>query len=276
MKPDFTDVASFGVAQTAKLLTGAFADYFVKIAFTEPGLRQMERTDSVDFEKSRIVLLEGVPVGAALIARRATQSRLAGMAVLPEARRRGVARALVQRLLADAQARGDRRMVLEVIEQNAAAVRLYESAGFRRKRRLVGFVASPATGGRGGTEVTEVSLRDVAGAVRRLDAEVEWPWQISGQTIALLPAQAMGYALDGAWVAVLNPGGPVFQVRALAVEGLIRCDERAAALLRALMSRHPAGEWRMSAVWPEELSSWFSQAGFVRQELTQWQMGRSL
>jgi hypothetical protein len=99
--------------------------------------------------------------------------------------------------------------------------------------------------------VMEVSLRDVAGAVCRLDPAVEWPWQISGQTIALLPAPATGYSVDGAWAAVSNPDGPAVQVRALAVEGSVNRDERAAALLCALMSRHPAREWRMSAVWPE-------------------------
>lgn len=276
MKLRFMSVTSFGVAEAAGLLTRAFADYFVKIAFTESALRHMERTDSVDFAESRVVMLDDAPVGVALVARRGSRSRLAGMAVLPDSRRRGVARELVQRLLADARARGDRRLVLEVIEQNSAAVRLYESVGFQTKRRLVGFIGTPLAGSGDMPGLAEANLRDVAVAVSRLDAEVEWPWQVSGETIAQLPPPARGYSLDGAWAALLNPSGPVVQIRALAVEGPDCRDERAANLLRAMMSVHPAHEWRMSAVWPEELSSWFTAAGFAPQELTQWQMARNL
>jgi ribosomal protein S18 acetylase RimI-like enzyme len=276
MKLRFMSVTTFGVGEAAELLTRGFADYFVKIAFTETALKHMERMDSVDFSESRVVVLDDAPVGVALIARRGCESRLAGMAVLPDSRRRGVARELVRLLVADARARGDRRMVLEVIEQNTPAVRLYESVGFQAKRRLVGFLGTPPAGLVASPDLAQVSLRDVADAVSRLDAEVEWPWQISGVTIAQLAQPSRGYSLDGAWAALLNPSGPVVQVRGLAVEGPDRRDERAANLLRAMMSRHPAHEWRMSAVWPEELASRFTAAGFARQELTQWQMALNL
>lgn len=276
MNVTFTTIAEFGRSRTAEVLTRAFADYFVKIPFTEDLLGQMERQDQVDPRCSPVVLLEGEPVGAALLARRGTVSRVAGMAVVPAARRAGVGQALMERLLAEARARGDRRMGLEVIEQNGAAVRLYERMGFRPKRRLIGFAGPTPTDLTPVPELAEASLHDVAAALDRLDGEIDWPWQVSGGTISRLASPACGYTLDGAWVALQNPAGPVVGIRALAVDGPGHHGGQAVRLLHAVMARHPAKEWRVSALWPEELAGWFTRAGLIRQELTQWQMLREL
>lgn len=276
MNVGFTTIADFGLAPTAEVLTRAFADYFVKIPFTEAMLRQEERQDGVDLTQSLVIHLDGAAVGAALIARRGPVSRVAGMALVPEARRRGLGRLLMERLLADARARGDRRMVLEVIEQNTAAVCLYEEVGFEQKRRLVGFAGPAPTALAAVPELADASLTAVAAAVARLDPEVDWPWQISGETIARLSPPACGYTLDGTWVALLNPEGPIVGIRALAVDGASHRGGRTMRLLHAVMARHPGKQWRISALWPEELSSWFTRAGLARQELTQWQMVREL
>ncbi|WP_164975969.1 GNAT family N-acetyltransferase [Oleiharenicola lentus] len=277
MNVRFTSIEEFSPARTAELLTQAFADYFVKIPFTETGLRQMELSDSVDLARSPVMWLDGNPVGAALIARRGATSRLAGMALVPAARGRGAGRALMEQLFTAARNRGDQRLVLEVIEQNTAAVKLYEAVGFARIRRLVGFAGSSPAGLAAEPALVEAELREVAAAVTRLDDEVGWPWQISGPTLAQLAAPAKGYTLDGAWAVVLNPAGPVVGLRALAVDGKTDRERRAVRILRALMARHPAVTgWRMSALWPEEWATWFTGAGFARQELTQWQMAREL
>ena len=276
MEVTFTPMASFGLEATAELLTQAFADYFVKIPFTASALCGMERLDSVDMAQSPVVQLDGEPVGAALIARRGGVSRLAGMALVPAARARGVGRALMTHLLSAARARGDRRMVLEVIEQNTAAVHLYEDAGFVQKRRLVGFAGPAPASVAPVPALMPASLDEVGAAMTRLDGEIDWPWQISGETVALLPSPACGYTLEGAWLALLNPEAPTVTIRALAVDGPGHHGGRAVRLLHAVMARHPAKEWRISAVWPEELAGWFTRAGLLRQELTQWQMAREL
>ena len=54
------------------------------------------------------------------------------MAVHPGRRRRGVGRRLVERVLADAGARGATAVVLEVRSGNAGARRLYADVGFRQ------------------------------------------------------------------------------------------------------------------------------------------------
>src|SRR5688572_20524110 len=143
MNLEFPSMADYGLERAAEVLTRGFEDYFVRIPFTLGTLLNAARTDSVDFTSSLIFMRDGAAVGGALIARRGWTTRLAGMAIIPEARRTGVGRAAVQQLLDEAKARGDRLMVLEVIEQNTAAVELYRACGFQAIRRLVGFAGPP-------------------------------------------------------------------------------------------------------------------------------------
>ena len=71
------------------------------------------------------------PRGGMLIARAAAdEAEILTLAVEPRARRQGVARALVNKALAEAHGRGARMVLLEVSVSNAAARALYRRAGF--------------------------------------------------------------------------------------------------------------------------------------------------
>jgi ribosomal-protein-alanine N-acetyltransferase len=58
-------------------------------------------------------------------------------------KRRGIATALLRRLLLEAQAAGAASVILEVRESNVAARRLYESIGFRPEGRRKGYYREP-------------------------------------------------------------------------------------------------------------------------------------
>ncbi|HVT72392.1 MAG TPA: GNAT family N-acetyltransferase [Lacunisphaera sp.] len=268
---EFVPVLDHGLAASAGVLTRGFADYFVPITISPAILAHMARVDSVDLGASRVFLRDGEPVGAALIARRGWTARLAGMSVVAEARRAGVGRAAVVRLLAEARERRERSMVLEVIATNTAAVVLYESCGFKRIRRLVGFAGPGAADGNVPSGLVEVDLREMAEVVTH-DGRRDLPWQISGETLAQLTPPHVAFRLHGSWIALANPDGPVVTIRGLVTEHHVQSQGRAAALIRAVMARYPGKEWRVNAVWPEELASVIEQAGLRRSELTQWQM----
>jgi ribosomal protein S18 acetylase RimI-like enzyme len=268
---ELTDISEFGLEPAAELLARGFADYLVRLSFTAAGLGRMVEVDSLDLAASRVVRQDRVPVGIALIARRGTTSRLAGMAVVPEARNQGVGRALMEGLVLEARARGDRRIVLEVSEQNEPAVRLYGGVGFERIRRLVGFegegVAVPAE-----TASLEEVNPETAAAVLR-DGIPDLPWQISGATLRHMTPPCRVFRLEGAWAAVLNLDSSPVTIRGFGAEPDPSPPQ---ALLRALMARYPGKQWRLPAMWPEELSEPFLQAGLVRSALSQWQMARAL
>jgi ribosomal protein S18 acetylase RimI-like enzyme len=269
-----TGSSEFGLEATAGLLARGFSDYFVPLSFSDAAFERMVAVDSLDLAASRVVLHDGVPGGVALIARRGPTSRLAGMAIVPEARKRGLGRALVERLVAEARDRGDRAMVLEVIEQNDAAVRLYEGAGFRKVRRLVGFEGKGASGPAEAGPLEEVDAATAAAVLR--DGIPDLPWQMSGATLAQLTPPCRVFRFEGAWAAVLNLESSPVTLRGFGAEADPGKQGHAVALLRALMARYPGKQWRLPAMWPEELSEAFLAAGLVRSPLSQWQMARSL
>jgi ribosomal-protein-alanine N-acetyltransferase len=59
-------------------------------------------------------------------------------------RRQGIGRSLIQELTAPAGSAGVRSIILEVRESNQAAVRLYESIGFREEGRRKDYYRNPA------------------------------------------------------------------------------------------------------------------------------------
>jgi ribosomal protein S18 acetylase RimI-like enzyme len=277
MTVEFQALDQFGLKRAAEVLTRAFADYFVKIPFAASTLLQMARSDSVDLGASRIVLRDGSAVGAALIARRGWTSRLAAMALVPDARKSGLGTAFVERLLHDAHDRGERAMVLEVIEQNTPAVRLYEKCGFKKRRRLLGFIAGADEGPDAPdnhAQITEIDPREMAKALA--SAAPDWPWQLAAETLAHVAPPAQAFRIEGVSVAVTGLAGVEVTVRGIGpvagADDLLRC----ASALRALRCRHPGKRWQMKPVWPEECSAAFVGAGFTRTELSQWQMQRAV
>ncbi len=88
-----------------------------------------------------VALLGGEPVGYVMGCALYEDADVMNVAVLPELRRRGLARAMMRDFLDQCRARGVEHVFLEVRESNEAARRLYESLGFavtgRRRRYYV-------------------------------------------------------------------------------------------------------------------------------------------
>jgi ribosomal protein S18 acetylase RimI-like enzyme len=226
-----------------------------------------------------VVLREGHAAGVGLIARRGWTSRLAAMAVVPEARRAGVGSWLLEHLLRQARARRERAMVLEVIEGNEPAVALYTSHGFQTVRRLVSYTAqgNAAPGAAPETEVPteQIDVREMARWVSAYGLP-DLPWQVSGESLSHLGPPSVAYHLDGAYIALSDPDADVIAVRSLLVLPPARGQGRASRLLRATMARHPHKAWRVPPFCPEELGGLFGQAGFARDSLSQLQMAAAL
>jgi ribosomal-protein-alanine N-acetyltransferase len=74
----------------------------------------------------------------------ADEGEIADLAVAPSARRRGIARSLLERTMVDAMEGGVRALYLEVRESNAAARALYQALGFEPVGRRRGYYQHPA------------------------------------------------------------------------------------------------------------------------------------
>jgi ribosomal protein S18 acetylase RimI-like enzyme len=267
---ELVSLSDYGFAEAAELLNRGFADYYVRIELDKAALLHMVWHDGIDASSSRVVLRDGDAVGVALIARRGWSCRLGGMAVVSETRGQGVGKWLMARLIAEARARGERTMVLEVIEQNKPAIHLYHSCGFRTQRRLVSYALAQAE------EEAEVALEEVD--PRRLSRLVtahglpNLPWQVSGESLAQMGPPSRAYKLGSAYVAISDPSQSRVAVRGVVVEPSARRQGQATRLLRAVMANHPGREWMVPALCPEEIGRLFEKLGFELGELAQLQM----
>lgn len=92
--------------------------------------------------------IEGVLAGYALLLTRKNSqtTRLYAIGVDPSFQGRGIGRALLQTAIEQAQKIGAKRLVLEVRQDNAAALLLYEKFGFQRARLLHSYYPDGADG----------------------------------------------------------------------------------------------------------------------------------
>jgi ribosomal-protein-alanine N-acetyltransferase len=86
---------------------------------------------------------EIMPQGFALGRQAADEAELLAIGVLPDARRMGVGRRLLDAVIEHGRAHGAARLVLEVRADNDAALALYRRAGFAEVARRVGYYATP-------------------------------------------------------------------------------------------------------------------------------------
>lgn len=270
MKLELRPLLDYGLQEAVTLMNLGFSDYFIHIELTLPIFLNMARTESIDLGSSRIIWLDDEAVGIALIARRGWTSRLATMAIAPASRGRGAGRAAMDLLLAEASTRGDHAMVLEVIENNAPAVRLYEACGFHTERRLVSYEGTFA-GTEERAELKEVDIREVARLVTMYGLD-DLPWQISGESLAQSGAPSKGYQLDAACVVISNPEAEQVAIRSLVVRPESRGQGQARRLIKAVIAKYPGKKWLVSALCPEEVGPVFEKVGLQRGELSQLQM----
>jgi ribosomal protein S18 acetylase RimI-like enzyme len=270
MQLELASAVDFGLDRTVKLLNKGFTDYYLRIELDLPSFFHLIVQDSIDLASSQVAVCDGAAVGVALIARRGWTCRLAGMALVPEARGMGIGSWFVRQLIKEAQDRGERRMVLEVIEQNTAGVRLYQSVGFETTRRLLSFNRAETNPG-SADELDDVDLREL-GRIVMVHGLPDLPWQVSGETLALLGPPNRAYRLESAFAAISNPTAPRIAIHSIITQPEARKTGQAGRLMRAIMTKHPDKAWIVPALCPEEIRGLFEKLGFGRGELAQHQM----
>jgi len=86
-----------------------------------------------------VAAIGGKVVGYALAFHSRARAEIHSIAVAPAERGRGVAAALLRRIVASLRRRGFRTVSLNVRLENKAAIRLYRKLGFHRVRRVNGY-----------------------------------------------------------------------------------------------------------------------------------------
>ena len=118
-------------AGRADVLNAAYVNYYVPMRLNADQMAAMEQSYDIDLGRSAAAVIGRESVGMALLGRRGDRAWLGSVGVIPAWRRRGLARALVGRVIAAAGEAGARRITLEVIAENMPARTLYDALGFR-------------------------------------------------------------------------------------------------------------------------------------------------
>jgi ribosomal protein S18 acetylase RimI-like enzyme len=126
----------------------AFADYVIQVDFTLERYHLHLLRYGVELEHSMGAYLDGRLVGFILNGTGLWDGKRtlydAGTGVIPEARGRGVTEQIFLRMKEHAQAGGFEQYLLEVIQSNSPAIRIYERQGFRTVRELCCFRGAKA------------------------------------------------------------------------------------------------------------------------------------
>ena len=264
----------FSIPQLADLFTRGFEGYFIPVHITETILLTMLRRDSIDLSASRIILKDGEPAGLALIARRGWTSRLAAMGIVTGARSKGAGTVAMESLIEEARARGDREMILEVIAQNTAGVKLYQKMGFKTVRNLLGYrIENPQVESR--EKLEEIDIRELARQVT-YHGLADLPWQLSGVTISHHAPPARAFRLNDAYCLISDPNAEHISISSVLVKTRSRGAGLSPVLMRTLFSHFPSKTWHVPALFPEEICFVFEAAGMQREELSQYQMSLML
>lgn len=271
---DFTTIpaSNYTLADLVQFVNRGFEEYFVPIQFNPVTFLNMLHQDGIDLAASRVLLAEQQPCGIALIARRGAlrASRLAAMGITTEMRGKGAGSWFMEILIQEARQRNDLEMVLEVIEQNEPAVRLYRKFGFQAVRRLIGFTRQDG-GEKSTSSLYKIDLREMGRLVSQQGLP-DLPWQLSGESIAQMNPPACAYRKGQAYTVVSNVEAEHVVIWSLLVEQEARGEGLGTDMLKSVIANHAGRSWHVPALFPEELGKVFERAGFEREELSQWQM----
>lgn len=242
--------ASLPLPALTELFNAGYSDYLVPLHLDETAFRDHVTVNDIDLECSRVALDDGAgPVSIALIGRRDESGWVGGMGTASGHRRRGHGERALGAAIEVAQTRGCRTMWLEVIEDNVAAIAMYEKLGFEVDREVTvwSMVGDGATVPAARTVDPAVAHAWISG--NRASRE---PWQRADESIARM--QAAGIQLQGLVVAPGSDMGAAVVFRqdpeVVTVLQIAAIDDRSAgdALLAAAAGRTlrlgnaPAGE----------------------------------
>lgn len=121
----------------AAAFMSAFEGYPAPVSVDAVWLARRVRYEQHDLLNSLVVFDGAEVAGLAVLAARGARGWCGGFGVVPRWRGRGLARRLMSEMVGRARDSGLRRLSLEVLQGNTAAIRLYERAGMRVTRDLL-------------------------------------------------------------------------------------------------------------------------------------------
>ena len=201
-------------AQLASLFTAGYEGYYMPVSVDEATFRFMAGAWDYDLDSSLVAVDGDEDVGFCMLGVRGEDGWVGGVGIVPSQRGRKVGTRLMEAAADRARALGVKRLWLEVLEQNAPAIALYEKLGYERVRMLEVWTLDPLV-------FQKHAARSVpaAAAHERIRAErtEREPWQRADESVA--GAEGLeGLVNDGAAAIFRVTGERVSLLQATAVD----------------------------------------------------------
>jgi ribosomal protein S18 acetylase RimI-like enzyme len=276
VKFEIVSASELSLADQAAAFNAAFAGYVGgTFELDATSLASFISLQGIDLSYSRFARDErGQLVSFGFVNKTGSVARLAGMGTIASARRSGIAAALLSTLLSEARERGESVMILEVIEQNPPALQLYESAGFLRVTRLLGWRGSSQGAQRPEKESRDLSMFEAL-QIPTVPEYPALPWPVCRFSAAKV-RRAQAFALDEVAMVIGDPTGS--PIRLQAFFGLNGTNWETVRNLTASVLRKFSGrEFYAPPIFPEEFAGpVFAPLGFRQEQLSQFFMRKDL
>jgi ribosomal protein S18 acetylase RimI-like enzyme len=260
----------------AEGFTIGFSGYVVPMNVTVASLQLRIRRDHVDLDESRVYFDGEKPAGILMIGRRGDLSRVGAIGMGPTIRSKGFGRSVMLDAIEAAKARGDRKLILEVINTNERARDLYLSLGFVITRKLVGFDRSRTRAAPDVAPAEECEATAAAGMLTRF-ADAGLSWQTDPRSFERLGPPLKGFALDGSAAVLLDDAAKDIRIFGLAVDPAHRRQGLGRSMTDALAARYPGRKLFIVENVPEGLLDRFMRRiGWRKRTLTQSEMAIDL
>ncbi len=265
----------FTPAQLADAMNVCFEGYVMTFTLDAAAFERRFRSEGLDTISSVILKSGDAFAAICLIARQGWTSRVAAMAIAPSFRRQGVGQRLMNKVIDEARSRGDKHMVLEVIEQNPPAIALYEGVGMCKTRRLAGYRREPSVG-----LAADLVRIDPSAVIRAQAAECpsDLPWDFKAETLTLKVGFLKGFSLgDEAFALISDPPGQRVIIWTLFTRKGSRRSGHGRKLVEALAALYPDRALVTSVTLPDDYCPEFLTAlGFAEVSISQFEMALEL
>ena len=126
----------FTYAQLTDYYNQTRVDYLVPMPMNERKLREYCRVYDLDLALSSVAMLGDEALGLIMIGVRGDTTWVTRLGVVPNGRKKGVGRKLMEQLIHNSRQIGAKKIMLDVIKNNVPAHRLFSSLGFKETREM--------------------------------------------------------------------------------------------------------------------------------------------
>lgn len=265
-------LSACSLEEGAAAFTEGFSGYVVPVNVTPQALALRIQREDVDPAISEVFFDGERPAGILLVARRGERSRISALGIGPTIRAKGLGRAVMGEAIEAARQRGDRQLVLEVIDSNVRARDLYLSLGFAITRKLVGFGRSRKLATPDAAPAAEC---DPGMAVEMLSkfSDANPTWQTDPVSFRHAGSPLKGFALDGRAAALVDDSGRDVRLYGLAADPAHRRQGLGRSLADGLAARYPGRKLYIIENVPQGvLDRFMRRIGWRKSALTQSEM----